>query len=671
MLKKLFQISLFVLLAFTVVRATAQTEPTFDKYHTNKEVQQILKKLATTAGTKLHNIATSPGKEPITVLEIGANLTDVPAIFVGANFEGDNPLSTEGALYFAKMLLDSANYTKQLKWYILPQPNPDAAAGFFASVKWGRTVNNFEINNDADEATNEDGFDDLNNDGFITKMRVKDLQGNYVASEADERILIHAKKGERGIYKIYSEGIDNDNDGAYNEDGVGGINLGISFPHLFPKNKKEAGLFPGQSPEVYGIMRFIYDRPEIVMVYTLGNSGFCSVPPKGGRKGGANMNSIKIPSRYASRLGADPSKRYKMDEVIEMMKNMVPAGMEVTPAMVASYLRLGAAVNPAENDLKFYKSYAEEYKKYLEKRNFNTETLDPKPAKDGSFELWAYYHLGVPSFSMNLFTIPKVKEKKKDEENALTSEEVEKMNSEEFAKLDNAKIDAYLRANNAPDKFTPERVLKMMESGKLSPKQLVAMMKKMPKADVETEEKSNKLSEKNKALLAWSDKHWEGKGFVNWEKAEHPKLGEVEIGGFVPYIENTPKPELIDSLAKTELPWLLQLSKRLPEITFNSEKITDLGDGIYKLEMYFENKGELAYPIAMGQRNNQPAPIIVVLDGNFEILQGKKRTNLGSLNGNQIKKLSWIIKADKKQKISAKLESAVFTDVVKQINIGG
>jgi hypothetical protein len=667
MVNKLFQYLLFALLVISVTWATAQSKPTmFNKYHTNKEVQQILKNLASSPKTKLHTVATSPGEEAITVIEIGANLSDVPAIFVGANFEGDNPLSTEGALYFAKMLLDSTDYTKSIKWYIVPQPNPDAAEGFFASVKYGLTVNKFPINNDADDAVNEDGFDDLNGDGLITKMRVKDLEGSYIVSEADKRIMVSAKKGKRGIYKMYSEGIDNDGDGAYNEDGEGGINVGINFPHLFPKKRKDAGLFPGQAPEVYGIMRFIYDRPEIAMVFTLGNSGFCSVPPKGGRKGGANLKSIKLPSRYAKRFGVNASKKYSIDEVIELMKTIVPPGMEVTPSMVASFLNLGAAVNPLPDDLKFYKSNSEAYKKFLAKKSFNTETLDPKPAKDGSFELWAYYHLGVPSFSINLFTVPKTKEKNSD---ALKADEVEKMSTKDFTALDRAKIDTFLRANNAPEKFTPERVLKMMKSEKFNPKQLVTMIKKMPKS--EKKEEKGDLSKKDKALLAWSDKHWEGKGYVNWQKVEHPKFGKVEIGGFVPYLENTPKPELIDSLAKTKLPWLLHLSKELPQITFNSEKFTDLGAGVYKLEMYIENSGKLAYPIAMGQRNNQPAPIIVVLDGDFEILQGKKRTPLGNINSNQIKKLSWIIKADSKQKISAKLESAVFTDVVKQINIGG
>ncbi len=242
------------------------------------------------------------------------------------------------------------------------------------------------------------------------------------------------------------------------------------------------------------------------------------------------------------------------------------------------------------------------------------------------------------------------------------------MSNEDFIALGETKIDTFLKANNAPERFNAKQVIKMMESGKFSPKQMVSMIKKMPKSD---KENKGELSEKDKALLAWSDKHWEGKGFVEWQKVEHATLGEVEIGGYIPYLETTPKPELIDSLAKTQLPWLLQLTTKIPQFSIVKEEVTELGGGIYKLEMYIENKGELAYPIAMGKRNSQPAPVIIVLDGDMEILQGKKRTPLGSLNGSQIKKLTWIIQAKKNQEISAKIESAVFTDVVKQIKIGG
>lgn len=670
MVKKLFYVVLIGLLLVPVIQIKAQTELSFNSYHNTKEVRQILNQLHQSypAATKLHTLATSPGGEAVTVLEIGSNLNDVPAIFVGANFEGNIPISTEGALYLAKMLLDSTAYTKNLKWYIMPNPNPDAAAGFFASVKSGLSVNAFEINNDTDEEANEDGPDDLNGDGLITQMRVKDLEGNYIVSKKDTRIMDRsdAKKAERGVYKMYEEGIDNDRDGQYNEDGPGGINVGISFPHLFPRSNKDAGLWSGQTPEVYSILRFIFDRPNITMVYTLGSSNFCLVPPKGGRKGDANMESIKIPGRYAQMLNADPAKTYSMEEVIELVKAVVPAGMEVTPSMIAGMLGLGAAVNPLDDDLKFYTKFSEDYKKYLEAKKFNTETLPPTPAKDGSFELWAYYHLGVPSFSMNLFSVPKVKEEKKKEGNTISLDDVEKMSTEDFVALGEEKIDTFLKANNALDRFTSKGIIEMMNSGKFNPKQMAGMIKNMPKP-----EKEDELSEKDKALLAWSDTEWEGKGFVNWEKYTHPTLGEVEIGGYLPYLETTPKSEKIDSLLQVQVPWLLQLSKNIADISIAGSKVTDLGAGIYKLEIYLENKGYLPYPISIGQRNEHPAPVVILLEGKITFLEGIQRTPLGNIGGNQVKKLTWMIKADNKPTIDAKIVSAVFGTSVKQIKIGG
>ena len=599
----------FCLLLSSFGAVQAQKGLAFDKYHNNTEVLQILKNMQQSHPEliRLHTIATSPGGEEIVVLEIGKNSVTSPAIFLGANFEGNIPLATEGALAFAKMLTDSSKYTMGVKWFIMPLPNPDASKGYFSQKKYERSVNDFPINNDMDEAVNEDGFEDLNGDGFITKMRVKDLTGSYIISKIDARIMVQAdiKKGERGIYKIYSEGIDNDGDGEYNEDGEGGINVGIGFPHLFPKNNKEAGLWPGQTPEVYGIMKFIYDHPNIAMVYTLGSSNFCLYPPKSGRKSSVNSESIQIPNRYANMLGADPSKTYKMDDIIEMVKARFPNNKEVTSSYVSNLLGLGQAVNPLEDDLKFYTKLSEDYKKYLKNKHFSIETLDPPQDKDGSFELWAYYHLGVPSFSMNLFTIPK--EKAKDEKG-----------------------------------------------------------KEENKAD-----KGDVLNEKEKALLAYSDKELGGKGFVQWVKYNHPTLGEVEIGGFVPYLETTPKSERIDSLLMVQLPWLLQLSNNLPDISLADQKITDLGSGIYRLELFIENKGTLPYPIAIGELNKQPAPIVIVLNGEVELLEGLKRTPLGTIGGNQVKKLTWLLKADKISTISVNLESIVFGSKVKQIKIGG
>ncbi len=639
-------------------------------YHNEKEVQQLLEEIHQDhqGKTRLHKIAGSPGGTPVSVLEIGSDLKDVPALFVGANFEGNVPLATEGALRLIEMLMDSSKYTTQLKWYILPQPNPDAAKNFFAKVKYGRSVNDYEINNDADDAINEDGFDDLNGDGFITQLRVKSFNGTHIISKADPRIMVRADaaRGERGEYKIYSEGADNDNDGKYNEDGEGGINPGISFPHLFPEEKSEAGLWPGQTPEVYGVMRFIYDHPEIAMVYTLGSSDFCISPPKGGRKGDPDLNRIKLPGRYARMLNADENQTYTLDEVVELVKDYSPAGTEVTPQIVAGMLGLGPAVNPLDEDLKFYSDFSNEYRKYLQSKEFSTDNLNPEPAKDGSFELWAYYHLGVPSFSMNLFSVPKVKEEKPEDENTPSAEEVVKMTDDEFLALGEEKVTALLNAYNASDNFSASKFMEMVKSGKLTPEQLLERLKNIPQP-----EQKNKLNEKEKALLAWSDEELNGEGFAEWQSFQHPQLGEVEIGGFVPYLESTPKAESVDSLLNVQLPWLLQLTKKLPQISFAGEELEEMGAGIYKLDLYIENKGQLPYPIAMGQRNSQPAPLVIVLDGDFELLEGLKRTPIRHIGANQVEKVSWLIKAGSKDVITAKIESAVFPDQVKQIKTGG
>ncbi len=601
-----------VVLLTCSVNLFAQNGITFDKYRKNSEVQKALISLQEKAPTRtaLHKIAESPGGEPINVLEIGKDLKNVPAIFVGANFEGKTPLSTEGALYLAKMLLDSTAYTKNVKWFILPLPNPDATVGYFSSPKWERTVNDFVVNDDKDDQINEDGPDDLNGDGLITLMRVEDPEGTYIISDKDPRIMVKADptKGERGKYKLYQEGLDNDGDGEINEDGPGGINVGINFPHLFKTNWKDTGLWPGEAPEVYGIMKFVFDHPEIAMVYTLGTSDFCMAPPRGGRKGGTNMESLKVPARFAGRIGADPDKTYSINEVVEMFKAAMPSrgGREMNAETVIDFLGLGAAVNPLEGDLKFYTDLSDKYKIYLKAKGGSTDRMAADPDKDGSFELWAYYHLGVPSFSMNLFTPPK----------------------------------------------PAAREAGAREFGMRPP---------APEAD------SNE-----KTILAYIDKNLNGQGFVKWQPFNHPTLGKVEIGGIEPFVTSTPPAAQIDSLCKIQLPWLLQLSKKLPELHLMKEVVTDLGAGVYRLELYIENKGVLPYPTAMGSRNKQPAPVIVILEGdNLEFLEGYKRTTLGDMGGNQVRKVTYTIKTDKKSVLKAKIESVIFGTEVKQIKIGG
>jgi hypothetical protein len=667
-MNKLNHLALTVILVFSFLLLGSQSVIKTSGYRDYPEVISFAEGLQKSHPgiVKLHKIAVSPGGRDVIVIEIGAGLRQVPAIIAGANFEGNNPLATEGALRLAEMLIDSIRYRIKTKWYVLPMPNPDAAQGYFSAVKWERCVNDMKVNDDVDDQTDEDGPEDLNGDGMITLMRVEDPEGNYLVSTTDPRLMVKAdiRKGERGKYKIYPEGIDNDHDGQYNEDGPGGINPGIGFPHLFKPHLKESGLWPGEAPEVYGLMDFIFSHPEIAMAFTLGSSDWCMNPPKSGRTGGANFESLRIPARYASRIGADPDKTYTMDQVMEMFKSFFP-GVEVSPEMIAGILGLGAVVNPLEDDLRFYTELSGKYKDYLKTMGFSTNRLAAAPDKDGSFETWAYYHLGIPSFSMNLFTIPKYGEEKASGD-SLSIQTLEKMTSDEFLALGEEKIARLLKSLPDPGKMDATSLLEMVKSGKFTPKQLAGMAKKGSE-----NARTGKQDVNEKTVLDYIDRNLKGQGFVNWQPFTHPELGKIEIGGTVPFVSSTPPAEQIDSLCLVQLPWLLRLTDKLPDIGILKEEITPLGSGVYKLEIFIENKGYFAYPVAMGVRNRQPVPVVVTLSGDrFELLEGFARTPVGEIKGNQLKKLTWLLKTDRKTEISATIESAVFGNIVKPIKIG-
>lgn len=94
----------------------------------------------------------------------------------------------------------------------MPLGNPDAASRFFSTPLNEDSRNDFPTNDDLDDQTYEDGVYDLNGDGWITSMRVNHPAGEWIISDSDPRLMKKADpgKGEQGVFKIYSEGTDDD-----------------------------------------------------------------------------------------------------------------------------------------------------------------------------------------------------------------------------------------------------------------------------------------------------------------------------------------------------------------------------------------------------------------------------------------------------------------------------
>ena len=156
----------------------------------------------------------------------GKEADSTHAVLIVGGVEADRLIGSELTLHFLSFLLD--NYGKvdsitqlvnSTTFYIIPRVNPDASEAFFQKPLYGRTFNSSSIDDDKDGKIDEDGYEDLNNDGLITMMRVKDNRGEWIPHPDDPRIMKKAdpSKGEQGMYKLLSEGIDNDKDEQWNE----------------------------------------------------------------------------------------------------------------------------------------------------------------------------------------------------------------------------------------------------------------------------------------------------------------------------------------------------------------------------------------------------------------------------------------------------------------------
>jgi hypothetical protein len=94
----------------------------------------------------------------------------------------------------------------------------------------------------------------------------------------------------------------------------------------------------------------------------------------------------------------------------------------------------------------------------------------------------------------------------------------------------------------------------------MKPAQMAEMMKKCPE-----EERREEGRPEGDGTAGFSDTWLNGRGYTPWKSYSHPTLGEVEIGGFTPFSDNTPpRAWLIHCLIFSFL--CIGVVKRLPKL---------------------------------------------------------------------------------------------------------
>lgn len=251
-----------------------------DGYHNAQRLAAALDSIARAkpALVRVTTLATSPGRRPVQLVRLGGS-DDKPALLILAGAYGPQLASSEVALRIVRDIArrhgsDTAvtRLLAENTIYVVPRINPDASEAHFGAPRWERRGNDLSSDDDRDHVADEDGADDLNGDGLITMMRVRAPDGEWIVDAVDPALMrrADASKGERGVYRLYTEGRDDDGDERYNEDGPGGTDLSRNFSNNFPWFTPHAGLHPFADVESRAIAEFLSTQLNVAGVYVLG-----------------------------------------------------------------------------------------------------------------------------------------------------------------------------------------------------------------------------------------------------------------------------------------------------------------------------------------------------------------------------------------------------------------
>ncbi|MHC4218391.1 MAG: M14 family metallopeptidase [Planctomycetota bacterium] len=602
-----FQVVVTVLAVGAAGGAVAWARPTDDakqaRYRTHAELSTEVNRLVAQhpQSCAAESIGTSREGRAIWALRL-ARGGDVepdrrPALLLAANIDGSHLLGSEIALGVAGRLLTMARdgdkaalaFLTDHAVYVVPRVNPDAAERYFDDVKTQRRLNVRPVDEDRDGAVDEDPPNDLNGDGLITMMRVFDPEKADMMPDPDEpRLAVKPDrdKGERAAFTLYAEGIDDDGDGEYNEDDLGGVDLNMNYMHGYQAHAFGAGPYQVSEPESLALLEYVLAHQNIAVVLTYGLHDNLSKPPDG--------------------KGTYPS---------------------------------GAPKNIDTKDVGLYKHISE---------RFGAITGLEKAANDksdGAFFAWAYAQFGVPSFTTPLWSRPQAEGKKEGDgpgaaepggggggggedgdDGDLTPSGIGDISQET---LDELRASAEARGFEISDEMLTQLTPQMVES--------FAQRSGIKIRRVKGDKAAAAGKARNKddaAWLAYSDEQREGSGFVAWQPFEHPQLGPVEIGGWVPYFRISPPPEEIDTIAEKQTAFVLDLAGRFPRVSLAEPEIIRLAAGLYEIKTALVNDGYLPTGTAMAVRNRRARPYVVRLSvDNERIVTGQRVNKIWAVPG--------------------------------------
>jgi hypothetical protein len=561
-----------------------------------------------------------------------------PAVLIVANLEADHLVGSHVALGLVERLVEPEagdetirRFLDEHTIYVVPRLNPDGADRLFGHPHRESRTNLTPTDEDRDAQPDEDGPDDLDDNGLILRMRVKDEDATLVPDDDDPRILRPAKpaEGERPVYSEQDEGTDEDGDGEINEDPVGGVNLNRNWPHDWSELTDAAGFSPASEPEVHGLIQFCYDHPEIAVVWAFTLHDSLRTEPK---KPASTLAEADLPTfvelskTYRDLIappkpedededGGDGETKAEPDASKEEPESG-PAESAKEPIPIPDGDDPLAAVPEAmrEQVIEAFEALpAEEQERLL------TEFNEASPLGRARMLALFLSQLGEGKGEMKPAGETKA-EKPRASSNGSASSSLGATTDGAMSEWAYHQFGAVAVASSLwPEPSLPE-------PGEGEDK---------PPADGEAR------------WLFWNDNVMGGRAFVPFEEVEHPTLGTVELGGWLPGVRVNPPIEEVEGITDTQHRFLADLAGRMAALKIVDAKAEPKGSGVFEVTARVENAGTFPTALAQGVTTRQAPPVLVrPALGDATLLAGPKLDRINALAGSGgSREYRWLILA--------------------------
>lgn len=249
----------------------------FDRYYTFEELSEILQQFAAAYPqlAQLRSLGKSHQGRDVWLMEITDPASgpgaEKPGYYLDGQIHAEEHTTSMVGLYAIHHLLSGFGHDERVTrllqeqvFYIIPRINPDGAElslvpPYYLWCGNGR----FLPGHDRIAGLKTD---DVDGDGFIVSMRVRDPKGEWKTSSLDNRLMVQREPGEEGgeYYRLYPEGFIEHYDGVHVSiekpfDG----NMNRNFPANWDAEEYGAGEHPLSEPEAAAVARFILDHPNI------------------------------------------------------------------------------------------------------------------------------------------------------------------------------------------------------------------------------------------------------------------------------------------------------------------------------------------------------------------------------------------------------------------------